>query len=279
MQPALAPAPHPSMQSSAQDHADQVLHDQLLAAQHQLQGRHQGGPGPQQHMAPNTASPRDQANIDPAISGAAMMGAPPPQTPTQPQQGSPESGTPKSYGKRELSTSKRAAQNRAAQRAFRQRKETYIRKLEDENKNIDGYKDTMSKLMNENYALRDHIITLQTRLMEAQVEVPDLPPNIDLNQQPRHDLALTGMTGGPGSVTANNGQPQQAQHPGSVNDDMNSLNRIAVAGLGMRKHPDETNFMGNNFQPNKRSRPDENTTDPDLVAKQEGQHTHGLPMA
>lgn len=91
-----------------------MLHDQLLAAQHQLQqGRPQGGP-PQQHLQPNTASPRDQANIDPAISGAAMMNAAP-QTPTQPHQGSPDDGGSKAYGKRELSTSKRAAQNRAAQ--------------------------------------------------------------------------------------------------------------------------------------------------------------------
>ena len=91
-----------------------MLHDQLLAAQHHLQGtRPQGGPGQPQHLQPNTASPRDQANIDPAISGA-MMGAAP-QTPAQPQQASPDSLTPKTYGKRELSTSKRAAQNRAAQ--------------------------------------------------------------------------------------------------------------------------------------------------------------------
>lgn len=74
--------------------------------------RPQGGPV-QQHLQPNTASPRDQANIDPAISGAMMAAAP--QTPTQPHQGSPDDGTPKIYGKRELSTSKRAAQNRAAQ--------------------------------------------------------------------------------------------------------------------------------------------------------------------
>lgn len=88
-----------------------MLHDQLLAAQHSMH-RPQGGPI-QQHLQPNTASPRDQANIDPAISGAMMAAAP--QTPTQPQQGSPDDVTPKSYGKRELSTSKRAAQNRAAQ--------------------------------------------------------------------------------------------------------------------------------------------------------------------
>jgi len=90
-----------------------VLHDHLLAAQRELQGRPQGGPQ-QQHLQPNTASPRDQANIDPAISGAAMLNAAP-QTPTQPHQASPEDSTSKSYGKRELSTSKRAAQNRAAQ--------------------------------------------------------------------------------------------------------------------------------------------------------------------
>ncbi|KAJ5931112.1 hypothetical protein N7466_006605 [Penicillium verhagenii] len=283
MQPALAPAPpHPSMQATDQDHEDQLLHDRLLAVQHHIPPgpRHQGGPGPQQGMAPNTASPRDQGNIDPAISGAAMMGAVPPQTPTQPQQGSPDSESPKGYGqgKRELSTSKRAAQNRAAQRAFRQRKETYIRKLEDENKNIDNYKETISKLLNENYSLRDFIIVLQGRLMEAQIEVPECPSNIDLNQNSRHDMGLAGLSAG-GTANVPNSGPQQVQHQGSVNDDMNSLNRIAVAGLGMRKHPDEANFMGNSFQQTKRPRVDDNTTDPDLVAKQEGQHAHSLPLA
>jgi hypothetical protein len=57
---------------------------------------------------------------------------------------------------------------------------------------------------------------------------------------------------------------------------MNSLNRIAVAGLGMRKHPDENNFLGNNFQQNKRVRTDDSQGDgSDAVGKQE---THGLPM-
>lgn len=90
-----------------------MLHDQLLA--HHLQSgasRPQGAPTHQQPLQPNTASPRDQANIDPAISGV-LGGAP--QTPPQPQQVTPEDSTPKTYGKRELSTSKRAAQNRAAQ--------------------------------------------------------------------------------------------------------------------------------------------------------------------
>lgn len=63
-------------------------------------------------MQPN-ASPRDQNNIDPAISGASMLAGPPPQTPPQQDPSGPES--PKSFNKRPLSTSKRAAQNRAAQ--------------------------------------------------------------------------------------------------------------------------------------------------------------------
>ena len=269
-----------------------MLHDQLLAAQHQLQqGRPQGGPQ-QQHLQPNTAGTRDQANIDPAISGAAMLSAAP-QTPTQPHQGSPDDGTPKSYGKRELSTSKRAAQNRAAQvclhshslskpdppltvhkRAFRQRKETYIRKLEEENKQTENIREQLKHLIGENYSLREYVINLQSRLMDVQAEVPEIPGNIDLSQPPRHELALAaGLTGGASAASAG----QQSQHPGPANDDMNSLNRIAVAGLGMRKHPDDGNFMGNNFQPNKRVRGDEGQGDgSDAVAKQEG---HGLPMA
>lgn len=93
-----------------------VLHDQLLAAQQHLshpQAARPPQPPPAQppHMQPNT-SPRNQNNIDPAISGASML-AGPPQTPPQQDPSGPES--PKTYGKRPLSTSKRAAQNRAAQ--------------------------------------------------------------------------------------------------------------------------------------------------------------------
>ncbi|KAJ5276976.1 BZIP transcription factor [Penicillium chrysogenum] len=275
MQPALAPAPHPSMQTSAQDPADQVLHDQLLAAQHHLGDRPQGAPGQQQHLQPSNASPRDQPNIDPAISGA-MLGAP--QTPTQPQGSPPSDGGSKSYGKRELSTSKRAAQNRAAQRAFRQRKETYIRKLEEEVKNIDPLKDQVKSLVGENYQLREYIINLQSRLLEAQGEVPELPANIDLSQPRTTEMALANAgvqnSSPPGSVPT---PGPQGQHPSSVSDDMNSLNRIAAATLGMRKHPDDATFLNNNnFQQNKRVRTDENQDGNDGVNKQEV--SHGLPM-
>lgn len=133
----------------------------------------------------------------------------------------------------------------------------------------------MNHLLGENYQLREYVINLQSRLLEAQGEVPELPPNIDLTQ-PRHEMIPTSAsttTGASGSVpTATTAQ--HGQHPGgSANDDMNSLNRIAVAGLGMRKHPDETNFMGSNFQQNKRMRTDENQGDASEINK-----TEGLPM-
>ncbi|EAU32163.1 conserved hypothetical protein [Aspergillus terreus NIH2624] len=261
-----------------------LLHDQLLAAHQHLS--HPQQPRPQApatqppHMQPNTASPRDQNNIDPAISGSAILGAPP-QTPPQPEPAPQES--PKTYGKRPLSTSKRAAQNRAAQRAFRQRKESYIRKLEEQVKHQEAITEEYKALHAENYQLREYIINLQTRLLDSQGEVPELPGNIDLNQ-PRADLTLSapelqrGNAASAGPAPAGPGpqqsQPNQNQGVGP-NDDMNSLNRIAVAGLGMRKHPNEdANYLGNNFQA-RRPRTDDNQTGATETTKQE---PDGLPV-
>ncbi|KAH1434449.1 hypothetical protein KXV74_003323 [Aspergillus fumigatus] len=309
MQPALAPHP------SAQDHADQaqrtrscaccalhppntfhnrrlasanikslVLHDQLLAAQHQhlthpQQARPQP-PAPQPpHMQPNTPA-RDQNNIDPAISGATMLTGPP-QTPTQPDVTGQE--TPKTYGKRPLSTSKRAAQNRAAQRAFRQRKEAHIRELEGKVKAYESMGEAIKALQAENYQLREYIINLQSRLLDSQGEVPELPGNIDLSQ-PRSEIPVppipnseTATTTAPPPTAPQQPQPSHAQAPTS-NDDMNSLNRIAVAGLGMRKPPtEEANYLGNNFQAQaRRVRPDEGQPEASELPKQE--QTHGLPL-
>jgi hypothetical protein len=98
-----------------------VLHDQLIAAQQHL--------SPQtQETRPQPASARDQNNnIDPAISGGAMLGTaaahppsigqvmPPQIVPGVQEAAAGGDADRKTYGKRELSTSKRAAQNRAAQ--------------------------------------------------------------------------------------------------------------------------------------------------------------------
>ncbi|KAL8945481.1 MAG: hypothetical protein Q9211_000001 [Gyalolechia sp. 1 TL-2023] len=86
-------------------------------------------------------------------------------------------------GKRELSTSKRAAQNRAAQRAFRQRKEGHIKELETQVKDYNALSESYKVLQAENYQLRDYIITLQSRLIESQGELPQPPSNIEINTQ------------------------------------------------------------------------------------------------
>lgn len=106
----------------------------------------------------------------------------------------------KGYGKRELSTSKRAAQNRAAQvrllstvragdeivlirltkqRAFRQRKEGYIKKLEEQVREFAMLHENFKALQAENYQLRDYIISLQSRLLESQGEYPPPPANVE----------------------------------------------------------------------------------------------------
>lgn len=149
----------------------------------------------------------------------------------------------------------------------------------------EGYK----SLQSENYQLREYIINLQSRLLDTQGEVPELPGNIDLGQ-PRTEVPVpTGGVPNPNSSaaappgpSAAHPQPQQPQAPQNPavpasNDDMNSLNRIAVAGLGMRKHPNEdANYLANNNFQNKRVRGDEGQPDSSDVAKAEP--SHGLPV-
>lgn len=198
---------------------------------------------------------------------------PPSQPPAQPEP-TVEDETPKTYGKRPLSTSKRAAQNRAAQRAFRQRKESYIRKLEEQVKEYEVMSQEYKALQAENYQLREYVINLQSRLLDSQGEVPELPGNIDLNQ-PRTEISVPQPAPRPGQAGASappQGSPQS--QVSIANDDMNSLNRIAEAGLGMRKHPNEEAFLSNNFQA-RRGRGDE-TADPSETKTEPP--THGLPM-
>ncbi|KAK1759401.1 putative transcription factor kapC [Echria macrotheca] len=86
--------------------------------------------------------------------------------------------------KRELSQSKRAAQNRAAQRAFRQRKEGYIKKLEQQVRDLAEIEANYKNIQNENYELKAYIVHLQSRLLDLQGEYPQPPPNVNL--QPPH---------------------------------------------------------------------------------------------
>ena len=127
-------------------------------------------------------------------------------------------------------------------------------------KQYENITDAYKTLHTENFQLREHIINLQSRLLELQVEVPELPENIDLSQ-PRPELPIPSPTGpppAPPSATAVDESPsQQSNTAPGVNDDLSSLNRIAVAGLGMRKHPnDDPNYAANSFDV-KRARNDD----------------------
>ncbi|KAI9683961.1 MAG: hypothetical protein M1829_004296 [Trizodia sp. TS-e1964] len=206
MQPTLAPAPAPvlQMQGSGQilyeDNHDQNLREQLLAQVHSPQVsnvidlRH-----------PDSTNPHDDHNnIDPAIAGPSMgmMGL----------DNSPDSGgDDKKGGKRELSTSKRAAQNRAAQRAFRQRKEGYIKKLEEQVKDYKSLAETLKASQAENYQLRDYIINLQSRLIETQCDFPPAPSNIDLHNPHPINVSM------PGDSNSQQSQAYTQQHVSASN--------------------------------------------------------------
>ncbi len=65
------------------------------------------------------------------------------------------------------------------QRAFRQRKEGYIKKLEEQVRDYQILSENFKAVQAENYQLRDYIINLQSRLLESQGEVPPPPSNVD----------------------------------------------------------------------------------------------------
>lgn len=76
-----------------------------------------------------------------------------------------------------------------SQRAFRQRKEGYIKKLEEQVRDLHTLEENYKAVQAENYQLRDYIINLQSRLIESQGEYPQPPSNIDLSQ-PRQDTSM-----------------------------------------------------------------------------------------
>ncbi|KAL9130240.1 MAG: hypothetical protein Q9217_001533 [Psora testacea] len=138
---------------------------------------------PEHQLSQSSAPNPHNHNIDPAIAGTGMM---------NPHAGADGSGGDETpdvrRGKRELSTSKRAAQNRAAQRAFRQRKEGHIKTLENQVREFNALNESYKAIQAENYTLREYIISLQGRLLEAQGEYPPPPAHIDL-QSHRNNLA------------------------------------------------------------------------------------------
>ncbi|KAI8158612.1 putative transcription factor kapC [Colletotrichum sp. SAR 10_70] len=137
---------------------------------------------PDVNMMPAGPPPPQQAA--PPVTAAGPSTAPPPPTHPASTAMALDDGGAGSKAKRELSQSKRAAQNRAAQRAFRQRKEHYIKKLEQQVRDYMEMEQSYKAMQSENYALREYVIHLQSRLLDAQGEIPQPPPNVNLAQPP-----------------------------------------------------------------------------------------------
>ncbi|CAJ2501956.1 Uu.00g048090.m01.CDS01 [Anthostomella pinea] len=194
-----------------------------------------------------------------------QSGSSPPSDETGPNSGSPTAGL-AAHGllehdpddsfadgrkaKRELSQSKRAAQNRAAQRAFRQRKEHYIKKLEQQVREYTDMEQNAKALQADNYALRDYVIQLQSRLLDLQVEVPQPPPNLNItppvaSSAPRHTHANAPAEAGPSSSSA-----------GTLADVA-----AAVADLRAREQPSDSNYAKPAYKP---GNPEESHTTVDI---------------
>ncbi|KAI1804136.1 hypothetical protein F4811DRAFT_553138 [Daldinia bambusicola] len=124
--------------------------------------------------------------------------------------------------KRELSQSKRAAQNRAAQRAFRQRKEHYIKKLEQQVRDYGEMEHSFKAIQNDNYALREYVIQLQSRLLDLQVELPQPPPNVNIAPPTA------------GSASARPAHATAAPEAGPNNANAGTLADVAAAVAGLR---------------------------------------------
>ncbi|KAF8862564.1 hypothetical protein BDZ45DRAFT_190607 [Acephala macrosclerotiorum] len=248
----------------------------INTSQHQSHPHSQHGgpppPGPPHgyndvHHQSSSASPHDH-NIDPAIGGAGGVGI----MSTGGDSGGDDSlGDGRKGGKRELSQSKRAAQNRAAQRAFRQRKEGYIKKLEEQVKDLHSLEDNFKALQAENYSLREYIIHLQSRLIESQGEYPQPPPNVNLiHPHARHEQSSRHESGGAPMASMSTLQASAAR-------------TLAAAGLGQSgKHGQEHSSPYEHSKRLERYKEEGNggeAADEEIIRNQLQQTSDGLPTS
>jgi hypothetical protein len=104
-------------------------------------------------------------------------------------------------GGRVLAQSKRAAQNRAAQRAFRQRKDRYIKTLEQKANEYELSHSIITDLRKENIYLRDYVVRLQNEVDSLNTELGRAPmfgsPSTQRNQQNQNQANTIPVTLGP----------------------------------------------------------------------------------
>ncbi|KAF5022349.1 hypothetical protein F66182_5598 [Fusarium sp. NRRL 66182] len=177
-------------------------------------------------------------------STAPIAPAPPP--PLQPDDHSGDGRK----AKRELSQSKRAAQNRAAQRAFRQRKEGYIKKLEQQVRDYMDMEQSFKSMQSENYALREYVVHLQSRLFDVSGEYPPPPPNVNLSQPAQH---------APPAPAPAASAPEPAPNNPAVGTPLEAVAQ-AVAGLAAHEQIERQQYSASQYK-NESSTEDTRTAD------------------
>jgi len=127
---------------------------------------------------------------------------------------------PTTSGGRTLNQNKRAAQNRAAQRAFRQRKERYIKTLEEKATRYDLAEIQLGDLRKENVYLRDYVVRLQNEVDSLNSELgrapmfatgpaqrapqppPGAQPSIPVHLNPNYPLQIDPQTAAAAAAAA-----------------------------------------------------------------------------
>src|SRR5271156_587054 len=140
----------------------------------------------------------------------------------------------------------------SSQRAFRQRKEGYIKKLEEQVRDTALLNENFKAVQAENYQLRDYIISLQSRLLESQGEVPPPPSNVDGLQpgKPGHTTLPRLSEMGPMSQPQDgiNLSPDAAYRPGEPSNAKRAKtghsemtpSQAALQGASILTHPPNT---------------------------------------
>ncbi|KAE8444859.1 hypothetical protein EG329_014214 [Mollisiaceae sp. DMI_Dod_QoI] len=252
----------------------------INTSQHQHGGPPPGPHGYDVHHQSSSASPHDH-NIDPAIGGAGPGGI----MSTGGDSGGDDSlGDGRKGGKRELSQSKRAAQNRAAQRAFRQRKEGYIKKLEEQVRDLHNLEDNYKALQAENYSLREYIIHLQSRLIESQGEYPQPPPNVNLiHPHARHDqrpvTEPVHVQHGHLGHNHHNEQGSAVAPLAPMSLQASAARTLAAAGLQSGKHAQEEQHPYDHSKRYKDEGNDSAAADEEIIRNQLQASADGLPAS
>ena len=105
-------------------------------------------------------------------------------------------------------------------------------------------------LQNENYQLREYILTLQSRLLENQSDFPQAPSHINL---PSASQQAPNNTASDSTSEVERQLRREMQHTG--HDAMSHLQAAAAAASEAR--PQESTYGLGNEHPSKRARPDD----------------------